>query len=419
MSRVAAPLNCKEDEINALNDIINSSLYSDDMKRRAAIILKANSGKSNKEIAEELDSNENTVGIWRKRYLQKGLNGLHDLERPGRRGSKGENKRAAVINAVRGNTDTSVQKLAEETGTSANTVRRALSDAGISVGSKRTYEIKAGSELGKVCLDIKGLYVSSGALAMVLRIDNTFSPALDEGTVSSRNRELADNAKENTSLAELLDLMCEKKKETAVKEVSLDEFLKKTDDSLDGDAMHAAFVYSSRYKLPQVSALRNVNLISMQNEKSWHSCVSSCLNMLSADGEGKRLYNSLARYIGSRRDGEEAFVWTRSTLSFDTTVRQDVIRPEDISVAFEDPSVKNVAWVRYGYATRDGEHAEFIETVENAFPERDESVYGNPLKIAGYTGEVAAGVRKLFASPQKTLTEEYVNGDSKKKDWSK
>lgn len=414
MSRVAAPLKCKEDEIISLNEMINNSIYTDDMKRRANIILLANDGLSNKQIAAEINSNENTVAMWRNRFLKDRLAGLRDLERPGRRGSKGINKRIEVIEAAQQNGDTSVQKLAEETDTSVDTVRRALNDAGISVGSKRTYEIKAGSELNKVCAEIKGLYVSGTALAMVLRIDNTLAQTLDEGAVSSRNRDLAEEAGVNTTLAELLDLMSEKKKETAVKEVGLGEFLKKTDDSLRGDIRHIAFIFSGRYKLPKGFVLKNMNMITMQDERSWHACVSNFLNLLSSGNEGKKIYNSLVRYIQSRTDGEESFVWTRKPLDFDLTVRQEVINSSDISYTFTDQSVNNVAWVKYGYATRDGEYAEFTETKENVFPERDETINGDPLKIAGYAGEVVNGVRSLFSSPQKKMAEEYMNGSGKK-----
>ena len=64
MSRVAVPLKCKEDEINALNEILNSCVYNENIKRRARIILLANSGMPNKEIAVEVNSNENTVAMW-------------------------------------------------------------------------------------------------------------------------------------------------------------------------------------------------------------------------------------------------------------------------------------------------------------------------------------------------------------------
>lgn len=414
MSRVAVPLKCKEDEINALNEILNSSVYNENIKRRANIILLANSGMSNKEIAVEVNSNENTVAVWRNRFSKDRLAGLSDLERPGRRGS-GENKRSAVIKAARDNDEATVRQLAEDAGTSQSTARRALNDAGIITGNKRAYEINACSELDKVCADVKGLYVSGNALAMVLRIDSIPSPVLDKGTASSRNRELALSAGDNSTLTEVLDLMCTKKKESAVREVGLDEFLKKTDDSLDGEARHVAVIYSGRHALPQGFIPKNMTLLSMRDAESWQSCVLTCLTLLSAGNEGRRIFRSLDRYIKSRTDNEEAFVWTRKMLPFVRSAREDVINPKEISATFEDPSVSNIAWVKYGYATRDGEYAEFMDTMENILPERDGALHGDPLKIASYTGEVVDGVRKLFSKPQKKLAEEYMNNDSGKK----
>ena len=414
MSRIAVPLKCKEDEINALNEILNSSIYNDNIKRRANIILLANSGMSNKEIAVEVNSNENTVAVWRNRFSKDRLVGLSDLERPGRRGS-GENKRSAVIKAARNNDEATVRQLAEDACTSQSTARRALNDAGIITGNKRTYEINACSELNKVCADIKGIYVSGNALAMVLRIDGTLSPVLDKGTASSRNRVLALSTGDNSTLTEVLDLMCTKKKESAVREVGLDEFLKKTDGSLDGEARHVAVVYSGRHALPQGFIPKNMTLLSMRDAESWQSCVLTCLTLLSVGNEGKRIFHSLDRYIKSRTDNEEAFVWTRKMLPFVRSAREDAINPKEISAMFEDPSVSNIAWVKYGYATKDGEYAEFIDTMENILPERDGAIHGDPLKIASYTGEVVDGVRKLFSQSQRKLAEEYMNNDGGKK----
>lgn len=47
-------------------------------------MLLAAEGRSNRDIGEIVDLHYNQVGIWRKRYLEFGLAGLDDVERPGR-----------------------------------------------------------------------------------------------------------------------------------------------------------------------------------------------------------------------------------------------------------------------------------------------------------------------------------------------
>ena len=53
---------------------------------RARIVLRAADGDlpTNLRIAHELGCKNNTVGLWRRRFAEKGLDGLHDAPRSGR-----------------------------------------------------------------------------------------------------------------------------------------------------------------------------------------------------------------------------------------------------------------------------------------------------------------------------------------------
>ena len=51
---------------------------------RAKLVLLAAQGLENKEIAERLDVSRQAVTKWRKRFCQRGLDGLRDEPRPGR-----------------------------------------------------------------------------------------------------------------------------------------------------------------------------------------------------------------------------------------------------------------------------------------------------------------------------------------------
>jgi DNA-directed RNA polymerase specialized sigma24 family protein len=51
---------------------------------RAKLVLLAAEGLENKEIAERLDLSRQAVTKWRKRFYERGLEGLRDETRPGR-----------------------------------------------------------------------------------------------------------------------------------------------------------------------------------------------------------------------------------------------------------------------------------------------------------------------------------------------
>ena len=53
------------------------------MAMRARIVLAAADGKTNTDIAEDLGVSRPTVGKWRRRFAEMGLDGLVDTPRPG------------------------------------------------------------------------------------------------------------------------------------------------------------------------------------------------------------------------------------------------------------------------------------------------------------------------------------------------
>lgn len=51
---------------------------------RAKIVLYAAAGLSNKEISERLDTPRQVVSKWRKRFFERGMEGLEEMPRAGR-----------------------------------------------------------------------------------------------------------------------------------------------------------------------------------------------------------------------------------------------------------------------------------------------------------------------------------------------
>src|SRR5208282_1607352 len=82
--RPKQPLVLNPDERQQLQSVACSRALPHGLVQRAQIVVLAADGLSNTAIARRLHLSLPTVGIWRQRYLQAGLQGLHDELRPGR-----------------------------------------------------------------------------------------------------------------------------------------------------------------------------------------------------------------------------------------------------------------------------------------------------------------------------------------------
>src|SRR5258706_14672583 len=67
-----------------LESLANSRSLPAGLVRRAKIILLSASGKTNREIALQLETSKVTVSLWRCRFLRHGVSGLYHEVRPGR-----------------------------------------------------------------------------------------------------------------------------------------------------------------------------------------------------------------------------------------------------------------------------------------------------------------------------------------------
>src|SRR5258706_1511060 len=67
-----------------LESLANSRSLPAGLVRRAKIILLSASGKTNVEIARQLETSKVTVSLWRCRFFRQGGSGLYDQLRPGR-----------------------------------------------------------------------------------------------------------------------------------------------------------------------------------------------------------------------------------------------------------------------------------------------------------------------------------------------
>ena len=83
MGRSLVPLAITDEELAELRGWSRRPKTAQAMALRARIILLAAEEWSNQEIADELGVHRGTVGRWRKRFVEDGLDGLVDTPRPG------------------------------------------------------------------------------------------------------------------------------------------------------------------------------------------------------------------------------------------------------------------------------------------------------------------------------------------------
>jgi FixJ family two-component response regulator len=83
MARKAPEVSLNEDEREALEGLTRRRKTAQALATRARIVLMCAKGMRNKEVAGQLGVDQATVGKWRRRFVERGVEWLHDAQRPG------------------------------------------------------------------------------------------------------------------------------------------------------------------------------------------------------------------------------------------------------------------------------------------------------------------------------------------------
>ena len=174
--RPVLPIVLSDEENRHLLGIARSRSLPHGVVQRAQIVLACAAGESNTAIAQRLRLNPMTVGKWRRRYLELGLQGLHDQLRPGRPRTHADERVAEVINTVLQSTPPtathwSVRAMAEHTGISKSTVQRWFDLFGVQPHRQRHFKLSNDPFFIEKVRDIVGLYLNPPDHAVVLCVD--------------------------------------------------------------------------------------------------------------------------------------------------------------------------------------------------------------------------------------------------------
>jgi len=172
---VAAPLMLRAGDEPQLTAMARSQTVTAAAAQRARIVLLAADGVPNAEIARRVGVTRPTVVGWRQRYLESGISGLSDLDRPGRPASIDE---ADVVVATLqkppeslGVTHWSARLLADQLGISFATVARIWRKWNLQPWRSETFKFSTDPQLDTKVRDVVGLYLNPPDKAIVLSVD--------------------------------------------------------------------------------------------------------------------------------------------------------------------------------------------------------------------------------------------------------
>jgi putative transposase len=174
--RPARKLTLTDEDRNQLESYVRSRSIPSGLSTRFKIILLAADGMENKEISEKVGLSRASVGKWRRRYFENGLQGLHDELRPGRPRTVSDEKVSELINKTlksqpEGETHWSTRTMANETGVSHMTVCRVWQTFGLKPHRTETFKLSTDPFFVEKVRDIVGLYLSPPENALVICVD--------------------------------------------------------------------------------------------------------------------------------------------------------------------------------------------------------------------------------------------------------
>ncbi len=145
--------------------------------QRAKMILRAAEGRSNQEIATRLGVKVHTVGRWRQRFAELGIQGIDkDLPRAGRPRQQRERIQSEIIGKTTQETpanatDWSTRSLAKEVGVGQSMVHRVWKANGLKPHRVRTFKLSRDPNFEAKRVDVVGLYLNPPERALVLSTD--------------------------------------------------------------------------------------------------------------------------------------------------------------------------------------------------------------------------------------------------------
>ncbi|MGW1551123.1 IS630 family transposase, partial [Streptomyces sp. NPDC002346] len=173
MGRPMAELVLSEDERATLVRWSRRAKSSQALAQRCRIVLGCADGKTNRQVADELGIWPQTVGKWRRRFLELRMEGLVDEPRPGGPRKITDERVEDVVVATlerspKDATHWSRASMAAESGLSKSTVGRIWKAFGLKPHQVDTFKLSNDPQFIEKVRDVVGLYLDPPERALVL-----------------------------------------------------------------------------------------------------------------------------------------------------------------------------------------------------------------------------------------------------------
>jgi len=174
--RQLAPLALSSEEWSELKALVARRKTAQALAIRARIVLACAEGSQNKEVAAKLRVDEGTVSKWRRRFVERRIDGLHDEPRPGAPRTIDDARIEGVIvktleSLPADATHWSSRGMAKESGVSISSVQRIWRAFGLQPHRMETFKLSTDPNFVAKVRDVVGLYVSPPEHAVVLCVD--------------------------------------------------------------------------------------------------------------------------------------------------------------------------------------------------------------------------------------------------------
>lgn len=174
--RQLAPLRLSDDERAELKALTTRRKTAQALALRARIVLACAEGGQNTEVAARLGLDRATVGKWRRRFVERRVDGLHDEPRSGAPRTIDDARIEAVIVSTleslpRDATHWSSRGMAKASGLSVSSVQRIWRAFGLQPHRMETFKLSTDPNFVAKVRDVVGLYVSPPEHAIVLCVD--------------------------------------------------------------------------------------------------------------------------------------------------------------------------------------------------------------------------------------------------------
>jgi transposase len=175
--RPTAQIVLSDDERDTLDRWARRPTTGQALAMRCRIVLAAESGATNQQIAAEVGCNPTTVGKWRTRFAAKRLDGLMDEPRPGQpRKITDEIVEDVIVTTLEesppdGSTHWSTRSMAARVGLNQTAISRIWRTFGLKPHRIEDFKLSTDPQFIDKVRDVVGLYLNPPDAAVVLCVD--------------------------------------------------------------------------------------------------------------------------------------------------------------------------------------------------------------------------------------------------------